>query len=172
MIKIDYEVTIPEMEIGFMAHWRKYSMRRTILLTIAFCIGIFLFGSMIAREGSAPLIGGIGAGLTAGMTVSLWLKPRRACKKLSQALAMMYEEKYTAVFGENAIEIETIVQSEDDEIVEKSEYAHASEYLYSKETRDLFLLFVNRGLIHVFPKRCMSEETVAELRDYFNEKRI
>jgi hypothetical protein len=172
MLRIDYDVTIPEMEAGFMAHWRKYSLKRTILLSVAFAIGIFMFARMIGNGGSAPLIGGIGAGLSAGVLISLWLKPRRACKKLVMALEMMYEEKYSATFGDSSIEIETIVQSEEESAVEKSEYAHATEHLYSKETPELFLLFVNRALIHVFPKRCMTDETVSELRNYFNEKRI
>jgi hypothetical protein len=172
MLKIDYDVTIPEMETGFMLHWRKYALRRTILLSVVYAIGIALFVKMALRGGNGPLIGGIGSGLAAGMLISLWLKPRRARKKLVAALELMYEEKYTAIFGENTIEIETVVQSEEDEAVEKTEYTIATEELFGKETPELFLMFVNRALIHVFPKRCMTDETVENLREYFNKKGI
>ena len=169
-MKINYDNTIPEFEKAFMLFWRKYALRRTILLSIVYCIAIFLFLNMIF--GGVHLIGGIGGGLAAGMLLSLWLKPLRAKKKLVQALELSYEEKYSATFGEDTIEVETIVCEEQEEKVAKSQYPIDTEYLYSKETPEMFLLYVNRALIHVFPKRCLSEQEIDGLRNYFKEQKI
>ncbi|MCL1831573.1 MAG: hypothetical protein FWG45_01525 [Oscillospiraceae bacterium] len=187
MLKIDYDVTIPEMETGFMAHWKKYALRRTILLSLVYVIAVILFVNLFLY-GSVPIIGAIGTGAALGMGISLWLKPRRLRKKLVTVLETSYEEKYAAVFDAQSIEIETIVYvpppteskelgkleegAEMSEQVEKSTYVISEEELYSMETNELFLLFVNRALIYVFPKRCLCEQTVNELRTYFNDKGI
>ena len=47
-----------------------------------------------------------------------------------------------------------------------------TERLDSVETEDLFLLFVNRSLIYIFPKRCLSEEQKKKLKNYFDDKNI
>jgi len=176
-MKINYDVTIPECETGFMQLWKKYSLKRTILFSVVFLIGAALFINMILKnlssEGGLMFgIGGIGTGLSLGLLASLWLKPRRVWKKIAATLEMTYEERYTATFTENEIEIETLIQSEEDESVDKSRFVLAEEELYSKETNELFLLFVNRWLTYVFPKRCMSEQEANQLRDYFTLKRI
>jgi len=169
-MKINYDVTIPEMQTAFMQFWAKYSLKRTIMFSIVFMIAIFISITMIINN--QGIIAWILMGLAAGFLANLWLKPRRACKRLVMVLNTMYEEKYSAVFGDSAIEIETIVHSEETEEVDKSEYALASEELYSKETRDLFLLFVNRALVYTFPKRCLTKKEAEDLRTYFIEKRI
>ncbi|MCL2754679.1 MAG: YcxB family protein [Oscillospiraceae bacterium] len=171
-MKISYDNTIEEFKTAFMLFWRRYALRRTILLSLVFCIAIFLFVNMIFRGSYGLPIGGVGSGLAAGMLLSLWLKPFRARKKLVYALEMSYEEKYTATFGEDTIEVETVVCGDDGEEIAKSEYCIATEYLYSKETRELFLLYVNRALIHVFPKRCMNEQEIEGLQGYFKKMRI
>jgi hypothetical protein len=173
-----------------MLFWKQYSLKRTIMFSFVFAIGIFLSVNMILNRGG--IIGWILMGLAAGFLANLWLKPRRARKKLTAALEMMNEEKYAATFTENQIEIETIVEvnqessknAEDAENIEESEVSDvadvidksvfpiATEELYSRETSEMFTLFVNRALIYVFPKRCLSEHEVESLRNYFAEKRI
>ena len=169
------------------------------MFTVVYLIGTFIFISMIVQDYTS-LFGLIGTGFALGLTVSLWLKPRRAWKKLSSVLETMDEERYSAAFYHDRIEIETeILQSvgrgnpdapenEDngasgllrqtsDETAEnsdnkpsvpqKTEIVIATEELYASENTSLFILFVNRSLIYVFPKRCFSEEVADRLRDYF-----
>jgi len=169
-MKINYDVTIPETETAFMLFWRKYALRRNVLLSIVYGIAIGIFIDLIAK--GSTMIGGIGMGLAVGMLFSMWLKPFRAKKKLVEALETMNEEKYTAIFSESEIEIETVVNSENEEAVDKSTYPIATEELYSNETETLFLLYVNRSLVYVFPKRCLSEQEINDLRTYFIEKKI
>jgi hypothetical protein len=177
-MRINYDITIPETEKAFMMFWKKYGLRRSVLLSAVYVIAIVLFVDMIINNGSIAF-GGIGFGLAAGMLISIWLRPFRSRKKLVEALETMYEEKYSAVFGETEIEVETIIQNsgesengENETKIEKSTYAISAEELYSAETDEMFLLYVNRSLIHLFPKRCLSEQEIQDLRAYFAEKRI
>jgi len=213
-LKINYDVTIDETKTAFMAFWRKYQLKRTVLFSIVFAIGITLSVNLILNN--AGIIGWVLLGLAAGLLANLWLKPRRSCKKLTQVLELMDEEKYSATFNANEIEIETLIKKtqpldneiadentespkntespentenpenaenpententknidEADEIRQNSVYSLATEELYSKEIRNLFLLYVNRSLIYVFPKRCLSEQQIEGVRNYFAEKNI
>lgn len=56
--------------------------------------------------------------------------------------------------------------------IEKSVYKIAENELCSEETSDCYLLYVNRSLIYVFPKRCLSDDEKKQLSDYFNDKSI
>ena len=190
-IEIEYDVSAEESKDAFMCFFRKYRLRQTVLLSIVFLIATGLFintmiVSLISGAGAtASMIGGIGAGLSAGLLANVWLKPRRAAKKLLHALEYMAEEKYTAVFGDTQIEIETLIHtsgsdsdsdndSEDDgsEKIEKTVLLLSQEELCSQETHELFLLFVNRSLVYVFPKRCLSESEQTNLQEYFTNKNI
>jgi len=140
------------------------------MFSFVFAIGIFLSVNIILNNGG--IVGWIIMGLSAGFLTNLWLKPKRACKRLVMALEMSPEEKYSATFGEDEIEIETLITQEDSEVIDKSQFNITTEELYSMETMDLFLLFVNRALIYTFPKRCLSEQETESLRNYFEEKKI
>ena len=189
MIKIEYDNTIEEIETAFMLFWSRYSLTRTFLFSVVFAISAGLFVNMAVNSGGSGItmpIGGIGTGLSLALLANLWLKPRRAKKKLSQALSLMGEERYSAEFGERQIEIQTIAvvepsepDSEQEDSGESAEperststYNIATEELYSRETPLMFVLFVNRGLIYLFPKRCLSEQQIAQLREYFVAKNI
>ena len=172
MFSINYDVTIDEIKTAFMLRWRKYSIRRTIMFSLVFLIATVLFVNMMFDGEVRTMIGGVGAGLAMGFMINLWLKPRRILKRLITALEMLGDEKYTAMFGDTTIEIETVQKVEDEEAIEKTVYRLGEEEFFSKETSDLFLLFVNRALIHVFPKRCLSEQEVEKLREYFILKKI
>ena len=169
-MRIEYDVTIEETETAFMMFWRKYNLRNTLLLTLIYSIAITLFVNMVLSGGI--LFGGLGAGLSAGMLMSCWYNPYRTRKKIVQALESADAENYSASFGERDIVVETVIAAEEFPAVEKSTYPLATEELYSKETNELFLLYVNRALIHVFPKRCLSEQEAEELRNYFIKKNI
>jgi len=165
-MRIEYDNTMQETQTAFMALWKKYSIKSTLALSSAFVIFIAVAVFSIVTNDS--ILWWVMLGLFCGLLANIWLKPRRACKKLIQALETMDEEKYAVIFGEDSIEVETITATD----TVNSKYLHTQEELYSKETQDLFLLFVNRSLIHVFPKRCMDESQAEKIRSYFEEKRI
>jgi hypothetical protein len=166
-MKINYDVTIPETETAFMMFWRKYVMKRTMMFSLVFLIAAGLSVNMVLN--GMRMAGGIITGLSLGFMVNLWLKPYRLKKKIAMACEMTKDEKYSAMFGEKEIEIETITANEE---VDKSIYTIGAEELFSKETDGLFLLYVNKALVHVFPKRCLSEQEIEELRNYFTSKGI
>jgi len=166
-MKLSYDNTIPEVQTAFMEFWKKYSLKRTILFSLVYAIAIALFVNMILN--GTMMFGGIGAGLSAGMLLSVWLRPRRARKRLTDALELSSAETYSASFCDTQIEIETVTENEETQV---SVYQLSTEELYSKEMQEMFLLYVNRSLIHVFPKRCMNEQEVEGLRTYFMENRI
>jgi len=171
MLIINYDNTIAETEAALKAFWKKYSLRRTVIFTVVYAIFTFVFVDMIVVDRTS-LFGWIGTGLCLGFLISQWLRPSRARKKLLAALELTAEERYSAAFYGDRIEIETIIvhdNSEQEQKPEKTAIALASEELYTLELQELFLLFVNRSLIYVFPKRCLESGQESELREYLNK---
>ncbi|MDR0222796.1 MAG: hypothetical protein LBI38_04580 [Oscillospiraceae bacterium] len=173
MLCINYDVTLKEIETAYNAFWRKYGIRKTILMTAVYAVGLALFINLIIKDGS-NMPAWAGAAIAAGMLFAMWLRPARARKKLIAALEQMYEEKYTAWFDDEKIEIETVIMdgAEDGEKTDKTSINIATEELYAAERREMFVLFVNRALIYAFPKRCLTDEQLDGLRKYFEDKGI
>ncbi|MCL2035895.1 MAG: YcxB family protein [Oscillospiraceae bacterium] len=178
-MKISYDNTVEESAEAFMLFWREYHLKRTIMLSIAFGIGIFV--SVISIVGGSGITAWILLGAASGFLLNLWMKPRRSCKKLVEVLETMASEVYTATFASDLIEVETIIQMKEsenpensgtNEITDKSQIKLSTEELCSRETQELFVLYVNRSLVYAFPKRCMDNEEITGLRTYFEEKRI
>ncbi|MCL1880767.1 MAG: YcxB family protein [Oscillospiraceae bacterium] len=177
MLKIEYDNNALEVEESFMRFWRKYAMRRSVMLSIVFVIAIIgSINLVIFGVGMAQLVGGIITGLAGGMLFNLWYKPKRLCRKIVSIFEQTEEETYSASFDDKEIIIETITKvdltSEELVAVEKSTFGINEEELYSIETQDMFMLFVNKALIYVFPKRCLSEHEIGDLRGYFSKKGI
>lgn len=173
MLVINYDNKISETEAAFRAFWKKYSLKRTVMFTAVYAIFVFVFVNMIVTD-KTSLFGWIGTGLCLGFLISLWLRPSRARKKLMSALELADEERYSAAFFDDRIEIETTIVHTSDEHEQKPEkttIALASEELYSKEIQDAFLLFVNRSLIYIFPKRCLNDGEANGLREYLSKIR-
>lgn len=190
-ITFNYTATADECGKAFLVFWKSYRLRQTVLYTITFAIAVFLFVNMAVTSfrntGTLGIIGPVGVGLVLGFIVNLWLKPRRAAKKIVAAVEMSDSETYTAQLSDTAVTIETVVHSADNadgdnnadnsgdaqqEKIEKSVYELSCEELRSCETNDLFILFVNRALFHVFPKRCLDDNQTAQIREYFANKDI
>jgi len=171
MLIINYDNKINETEAALKVFWKKYSLRRTVMLTIVYAIFTFVFVDMIVVDRTS-LFGWIGSGLCLGFLISQWLRPGRARKKLIAALELTAEERYSAAFYDDRIEIETIIvhtNSEQEQKPDKSTIGLASEELYAVELNDTFLLFVNRSLIYIFPKRCLESGQESALREYLNK---
>lgn len=132
------------------------------------------------------------------MLFSVWAKPYFARKKLIRTLDGFSKETYTAEFKKDCIEIQTtILPDEKTETVavtpygvmpvgedvevpeekvmeqpEKTVISIIENTLDSDETDELFMLYLNRSLIYIFPKRCLSDEEKKALAEYFDDKNI
>jgi len=165
MFSINYDNTIPEIEAAYDAFWKKYRLKNSVMFTVVYAIFAFVFIDMVITDYTGP-IGWVGAGLTLGFLASIWLRPARAKKKIIAAISLLEEEKYSAAFYDDRVEIETVTASEK---VDKTVVTFATEEVFACEKADSFMLFVNRSLIYAFPKRCLSEEEMNGLREYFGK---
>jgi len=200
MINITYDNSIPEVRRGYALFRRKYALPRMLPMTVMLLAGLGFGLNFVWVDPSAVFPGYILVAMSAGMLVSLWLRPYTAEKKLVAVIEQMGEERYTARFYDDRIEIDTEIIPKDAEVEtiaitkhgvqpvenpeviaeaemqitqpETSVIGLTSERLFSVEDRDMFCLFVNRALIYIFPKRCMSAETAEKLGKYFEEKSI
>ena len=194
--EIKYDNTLDEISKGYSSFWKKYALRRTVIFTVVYAIALgigidFVIHDYTSMPGYILIVIGL------GMIFSTWTKPCYAKKKLLKTLESFGEERYTAVFSDTRIVIDTeilpdqqletvavtsqgvMTVGEDVEIPEEKIIKHdktkidlRTERLDSVETEDLFLLFVNRSLIYIFPKRCLSEEQKGKLKNYFDDKSI
>ncbi len=194
--EIKYDNTLDEISKGYGLFWKKYALRRTVIFTAVYAIALGI-GIDFAVHDHTSMPGYILIVIGLGMIFSTWTKPYYAKKKLLKTLESFGEERYTAVFSDTRIVIDTeilpeqqletvavtsqgvMTVGEDVEIPEEKIIKHdktkidlRTERLDSVETEDLFLLFVNRSLIYIFPKRCLSEEQTGKLKNYFDDKNI
>jgi len=199
MTEIKYDNTIPEIKRAYALFRRKYALPRIIPLTVSFTIAI-IFGADFIIRSPSEVIGYILTALGLGMLVSLWTRPILTQKKLINTIECLNDEKYSARFLDDRIEIETEIIPKDEQTEtiavsrhgvdtvenpdvleqavqedvrpETTQIGITTEELFSAEDSELFCLFVNRALIYIFPKRCLTEEQAGAVREYFKEKAI
>lgn len=194
--EIKYDNTDPEIETAYKLFQKKYMLRRNIIFSVVYAIAAGL-GVNFVIGNSANMAGYILMVIGLGMLFSTWARPYYARKKLMKTLESFGGETYTAAFADSHITVDTeilpeeetetvaitrdgvMTVGEDVEIPPEQEIKHdktkielTSNILDSMETEELFLLFVNRSLIYIFPKRCLSEEQVKAVRSYFDDKNI
>lgn len=194
--EIKYDNSDQEIEAAYKLFQRKYMYRRNIIFSVVYAIAAGL-GVNFVIGNSANMAGYILVVLGLGMLFSTWARPYYARKKLMKTLESFGGETYTATFADNHITVDTeilpdeetetvaitrdgvMTVGEDVEIPPEQEIKHdktkielTSNTLDSMETGEMFLLFLNRSLIYIFPKRCLSEEQVEKLRNYLDDKNI
>ncbi|MCL2693510.1 MAG: YcxB family protein [Oscillospiraceae bacterium] len=198
---INYTNTIPEIKRAYALFRRKYAVPRMLLMTLLFGAA-FIFGVDFIIKNPTGYTGYLLCGVSLAMSASLWSRPYLAQKRLVRTIETMGDERYTARFFGDRIEIDTEIVTggeetevvaitqhgvqtvENPEVLEEAEAQIAAtkpetsviglttEELYSAEDEEIFCLFVNKALIYIFPKRCMTEEQVVQLKKYFTEKAI
>lgn len=194
--EIKYNNTLPEIETGYKLFQHKYMLKRNIMFSLVYAIAAGVGISFIIRD-YTNYPGYILFVIGLGMIFSTWARPYYARKRLIKTLESFSDEKYSAVFEDTRIVIDTEILPEDQtetvaitssgvmtmdqdmEIPEEQEIKHEktkielrSNTLDSMETPEMFLLFVNRSLIYIFPKRCLTEEEIGKLKNYFEDKNI
>lgn len=200
LLEIKYTNSLDEIKLGFIKIHNKYMRKRNILFSVVYLIAVVLGVDMVIKNPSG-YAGYILTALALAMVVLQWARPYMVRSRLIKTLSGLSEETYSAAFFEDRIEIETdIVEEAQTEIVaittngvesvenpavineaEKSSDLQkvnktvinlATEELYSQEDEVMFRLFVNRALVYVFPKRCINENDIKTLHEYFEEKAI
>ncbi|MCL2638282.1 MAG: YcxB family protein [Oscillospiraceae bacterium] len=198
MTEINYTNTIPEIKRAYALFRRKYALPRMLPMTVLLIVTI-IFGIDFIRKNPSGYVGYILTALSAGMLISLWSRPFLAARRLISTIeALGKDEKYIARFLDDRIEIDTeiipleaetetvaisgqgietvenpkaIAEAEQELIqADTSVYRFGAETLCSVEDSELFCLFVNKALFHIFPKRCMTSEQIEAIRTYFAEK--
>ena len=198
---INYTNTLPEIETGYKLFQRKYMLKRSIIFTVVYsiaaAIGIDFLVHSIMEGNYGNMPGYILLVIGLGMIFSTWARPYYARKKLMKTLESFGDEKYSAKFEDTRIIIDTEILPEEEtetvavtpngvmtmdqdmEIPEEQKITHdktkielRSNTLDSMETNELFLLFLNRSLIYIFPKRFLDEEQINKIRAYFEDKNI
>lgn len=194
--EIKYDNSNAEIETAYKLFQKKYMLKRNIIFTVVYAIAAGL-GVNFVIGNSANMAGYILMVLGLGMLFSTWARPYYARKKLMKTLESFGGETYTATFAQTHITVDTeilpdeetetvavtrdgvMTVGEDVEIPPEQEIKHdktkielAANTLDSMEIEEMFLLFLNRSLIYIFPKRCLSEEQIGKVRDYFEDKNI
>lgn len=194
--EIKYDNTLEEISKGYSLFWKKYALVRAIIFSLVYAIALgigiyFVINNYKSMPGYILIVIGL------GMIFSTWTKPYYAKKRLLKTLSSFGEEKYTAVFSDKDIVIDTeilpdaeletvavmpsgvMTVGEGVEIPEEKVIQHdktridlRTEKLDSAETEEMFLLFVNRSLIYIFPKRCLEQADIEKLHSYFEDKNI
>lgn len=199
MLEINYDNTIDEVRDGYIRFYFKYMLWRMIAFSLVYLIA-FVFGVNFIATAPDQYYGYILVALGGGLIFAQWVKPFNIRRRMVRTLEGLNPERYTARFFDDRIEIETeIVQPGETEVVavtgdgvtvvenaeiieevekreevrpEKSVIGLQTEDLFSAETPGAFLLYVNRALIYIFPKRCLTGEQAESLDRYFQEKAI
>lgn len=194
--EIKYDNTLDEISKGYTLFWKKYALKRTIVFTVVYAIALGVGIDFVVRD-HTNMPGYILIVIGLGMIFSTWTKPYYAKKKLLKTLESFGEERYSAVFSEQKIvidteilpdeQLETVavtsqgvmtvgegVEIPEDKVIkhDKTKIDLRTERLDSAETDEMFLLYVNRSLIYIFPKRCLSEEQREKIKNYFDDKNI
>ena len=196
LLQIEYSMNLDEISDGFKLFQRKYQLRRTILFTIVYVIALILGIDFLIRDIN-NFYGYVLVGLSAGLIFYAWYKPVLIRRKMISTISSLAEETYISEFYKDKIKITTRILPEDEanpeensEAVEKSDAEQnfgeesqkeedvvttlyfGSDYLDALENENMFLLFVNKRLIYIYPKRCLSDEEQDKLREILKEKAI
>jgi len=178
VISIEYDNTIEEIKKGYHKFRFKFSLVRTVAMTVFFGATFVLAADIfIKSEPNENYISALTMALCLALLVWQWVKPYVTLKRLVSTIEQLPDERYCAKFYNEKIIIETIIREKNqgelgEEKVVPNEYSFSSDRLESFVDDEMFLLFVNRSLIYIFPKRCFSEEQIAALSEYFNDKGI
>lgn len=193
-------MTLDEIAAGFKQFWNKYQLKRTIIFTIVYAVAFVLGADMVIRNLS-NIYGYIIMGIAAGMIFYSWYRPVQIKNKMLDTLSSLAEENYITEIYPSKIRITTCIvnEPESDNTAENSdteessdgagetgentqiaepsteevsEYSFANDMFDAIESEQMFLLFVNRRLIYIYPKRCLEPDEQDKLREIFKSKAI
>lgn len=201
-IQIKYDVTLDETEKGFKQFQKKFMLKRKIIYTAVYAIVVGLGVDLIVKNYTSLIgyiAVALGLALICVQWIRPYLVRKKMLTTLS---GLNEERYITTLYQDRIEVETDIIESEDVETVavtrmgiipveegsqaakelediepeavksEKSVYEIAHTELCSEELEDMFLLYVNRSLIYIYPKRCLTEEQIKAVREYFDDKDI
>lgn len=195
LLQIRYSMNLDEISEGFKLFQKKYQMKRTIIFTVVYAIALVLGIDFLIRD-YTNFYGYMLVGISIGLIFFDWYRPVIIRKKMIASISSLAEESYITDIFSSRIQITTEILNEeaeqkDDEAdgTENSDSGEAdnndeqqenvvtnlyfgSDLLDAMENERMFLLFVNRSLIYIYPKRCLSDDEQNKLREIFTEKAI
>ncbi len=200
LLEIKYSMTLDEISKGFMCFWKKYQLKRTVVFTAVYVIALVLGADIIIRDMS-NFYGYVIVGLALGMIFYSWYKPFQIRRKMLDTLSSLAEETYITEIYPSELRVITCILDESDETAaedaetvqetadgtadnsengeeapsensEVSVYRFGTDLIDAKEEEEMFLLFVNKRLIYIYPKRCLSDTEQDKLREILKDKAV
>lgn len=197
LLQIKYNMTLDEISEGFKLFQKKYQFKRTVIFTIVYAIALVLGIDFLIRD-YTNFYGYVLTGISVGLIFFNWYRPVMIRKKMINTISSLAEETYITDIFSDRIQITTEILSKENENSESNEAAEnediadnkdseeneektenvvtnlyfGSDLLDAMENERMFLLFVNKSLIYIYPKRCLSAEEQDKLREIFTEKAI
>lgn len=170
LLEMKYDITIPEEDVAFRLFQKMFVYKSNVVKTVLFSIVIIITIIQLIRGESVGYMLGIMA-IAAGAITVVWLSPIRIRKALLQALEALKDDRYIFRMYENHYEIETILPDDEFEEGEEREKIPVQKANYDDsslkiiETDEMFMLFIEKETYFILPKRCMSKEEVALVKD-------
>lgn len=189
LLKIKYNMTLDEISDGFKLFWKKYQLKKAIIYTVVYSIALVLGVDFVVKN-HENFYGYLLIGIALGLIVFNWYKPVMIRKKMLNTISALAEEQYITEIYPDKVQITTEIlpdenseennensDGEENSDEEKQEnvvttYYFGSDFLDAMENDKMFLLFVNRSLIYIYPKRCLSDSEQDTLREILTSKSI
>lgn len=189
LLQLNYNMTLDEISEGFKLFWKKYQFKKCVIYTIVYAIALVLGIDFIIKN-HENFYGYMLIGISVGLIFFNWYRPVMVRKKMLDTISGLAEENYITEIYSDRIKITTEIldepkekensgeDSKEEENGEEAPKESVTELLFGSDTLDalenerMFLLFVNRSLIYIYPKRCLDKESQDKLRQIFTEKAI
>ena len=184
--EFDYDNKNSEVDGAMRTFQQKFSSKRGILSIIAYALLLIAAVVLVILNPTMYFVYAAILICAGGLFLSLTAKKRIRIKVI-QALDKMDPEVYHCRIFSDKVEIETLIQKKNPEVVENGEdgaleegieenapimsvFKFGEDMLDFAENKDSFLLVVARQQFYCFPKRCLSEEQRNVVRDHLSKK--
>lgn len=193
LTSIDYDVASEEENTAFKEYQRKFTTKGKIIKSALFFIIGLLFIYRIIMDSSYTLGWGL-MGVSFLMAIYIWINPILIRKNLLKALKNIEGDKYRFELYEDYFSIKTIkfadghdviLPVEDENKVKSTNEPEESEDSTPEkipprivkikedpveviEKEDVFIIFLIKHTYYTLPKRCMDDNTISIIRNFFN----
>ena len=171
--QFNYSVENQQEEIAFKEFQKKYVFKGNLIKTGLFSILAILFLQQVITEPSYTLGYGL-IGICLAVIVFVWYNPYTIRKKLLASLKELEEDVYEFslyddYFSVKTVEVKSKQDVDDEENPEEEiimEYK-PSIFNFSETTMDvieksdMFIVFIKKQTIYVFPKKYISEQDIS-----------
>lgn len=156
-VEIRYNLREEEAKKGLLLLQKEQIYKRNIIYSVLLAIIFVLYLISVIRDPSYSL-GMVMLALSAGVIALIWMMAWRYRTSQAKAVSSVKED-----FNMTVYDTGILVHQENGDF-----RALFSEPKFRvKELEEMFLLDLNRQRIYILPKRCMEEQQVETLRQYF-----